>query len=465
MINNVYVVRDKNYENAVLFNKLTNEVFILTEDNAKKIECWIEDYQKGRLLPNEEAGLLDFCNKHFETRHFTNSVSTMHMNITKKIAELRLMIQLGCNLKCNYCYAVEGTYRRETNSVMTDEMGIAILDSIVEKGIRQIEHISFFGGEPTVYWETIRTVCKHAKTLHENGGLEIMPEFFIVTNGTILTDGLLETIKEFNIKMTISLDGPKEINDKLRVDKNGKGTYDTILSNLNKMKAYGVLPQMIETTYTCVHEEMGLERFEIVNTIKEITGVSMVMIADCIDSYLSPINKESLNSSTNMILQAIRNVFAGDIKTPLELNALCLTASVIRQLFNKKVRNDVHCSSGYRSLCVDGNGDYYPCHRYVETPEYKLGNLILDNEIKIKRSLTKDAVPKCSKCWAAQFCSSCTWEMLKDLDTQLEICEQRKTLYKHIVMEFINSEPRIKEVLFENMHKEKLIKQIPIINQ
>ena len=52
MINNVYVVRDKNYENAVLFNKLTNEVFILTEDNAKKIECWIEDYQKGRLLPH-----------------------------------------------------------------------------------------------------------------------------------------------------------------------------------------------------------------------------------------------------------------------------------------------------------------------------------------------------------------------------------------------------------------------------
>lgn len=222
---------------------------------------------------------------------------------------------------------------------------------------------------------------------------------------------------------------------------------------------------MIEATYTCVHEEMGLERFEIVNTIKEITGVSMVMIADCIDSCLSPINKESLNANTNMIQQAISNVFAGDIKTPLEFNALCLTASVVRQLFNKKIRNDVHCSSGYRSLCVDGNGDYYPCHRYVETPEYKLGNLILDNEIKIKRSLTKDAVPKCSKCWAAQFCSSCTWEMLKDLDTQLEICEQRKTLYKHIVMEFINSEPRIKEVLFENMHKEKLIKQIPIINQ
>ena len=219
MINNIYVVRDSNYENAVLLNKLTNEVFILTEDNAKKIECWIEDYQKGRLLPNEEAGLLDFCNKHFKMRHFTNSVSTMHMNITKKIAELRLMIQLGCNLKCNYCYAVEGTYRRETNPVMTDETGIAILDSIVNKGIRQIEHISFFGGEPTVYWKTIRTVCKHAKALHENGGLEVMPEFFVVTNGTILTDGLLETIKEFNIKMTVSLDGPKEINDRLRVDK------------------------------------------------------------------------------------------------------------------------------------------------------------------------------------------------------------------------------------------------------
>lgn len=177
MINNVYVVRDKNYENAVLFNKLTNEVFILTEDNAKKIECWIEDYQKGRLLPNEEAGLLDFCNKHFETRHFTNSVSTMHMNITKKIAELRLMIQLGCNLKCNYCYAVEGTYRRETNSVMTDEMGIAILDSIVEKGIRQIEHISFFGGEPTVYWETIRTVCKHANAKQSDYHIKFSMQF------------------------------------------------------------------------------------------------------------------------------------------------------------------------------------------------------------------------------------------------------------------------------------------------
>ena len=86
-------------------------------------------------------------------------------------------------------------------------------------------------------------------------------------------------------------------------------------------------------------------------------------------------------------------------------------------------------------------------------------------ENKIKRALTKYAVTNCSKGWAAQFCRICTWEMRKNLDAQLEIFEQRKTLYKHIVMEFINSEPRTQAVLFENMHKERLIKQIPIINQ
>lgn len=52
-----------------------------------------------------------------------------------------------------------------------------------------------------------------------------MPQFGIVTNGTIINDDILRILSVYNIAVTISCDGPREINDKLRVNKNHEGVY------------------------------------------------------------------------------------------------------------------------------------------------------------------------------------------------------------------------------------------------
>ena len=62
----------------------------------------------------------------------------------------------------------------------------------------------------------------------EEGKIDILPNFVIITNGTILTDRMLAFIKRNISAMTISIDGPKEINDIQRIYKNGKGSYERI---------------------------------------------------------------------------------------------------------------------------------------------------------------------------------------------------------------------------------------------
>ena len=75
-----------------------------------------------------------------------------------------------------------------------------------------------------------------------------------------------------SVHVTISIDGPAEINDQLRVFPNGYKTHDLVLRNIQKLRAHGIEPAMVEATYTAVHEKSRTVREETVAALQEELG-------------------------------------------------------------------------------------------------------------------------------------------------------------------------------------------------
>ena len=137
----------------------------------------------------------------------------------KELECIKIHVSNICNLKCNYCYASYGNYGKK-DTLMSFKIAERIVDYI--KRTKKIRYVTFFGGEPFMAMDVIEYICEN---LIQNN-----IKFFAQTNGTLLNDRILEVIKKYHIKLTISLDGMKEINDYNRKFRSGQGTYDLIVS-------------------------------------------------------------------------------------------------------------------------------------------------------------------------------------------------------------------------------------------
>ncbi|PNL17668.1 radical SAM protein [Micrococcus sp. FDAARGOS_333] len=146
-----------------------------------------------------------------------------------------------CNLNCKYCYF----YNSQDTSWMERPrfMSPLIFDKVVEN-IRQhcIEKdiskvwIVFHGGEPTLQpLAQFDEMVQKAETLRADG-IEVV--YKVTTNATLLNDEWAERFARFKFNVGVSLDGPKELNDSMRVNKAGRGSYDQVVRGLELAQKY-----------------------------------------------------------------------------------------------------------------------------------------------------------------------------------------------------------------------------------
>ena len=146
-------------------------------------------------------------------------IQTLVMNLTNQ-----------CNLSCQYCYEFgadkvatpEG--KPKFMDVETAKTSVDFL--LAESGDRRSIHITFFGGETLMNFPLLKEVVAYANQRAGEQGRHI--DFSLTTNATLLTPAIIEFLSENHIGVTVSMDGPKEMHDHLRVFANGKGSYDII---------------------------------------------------------------------------------------------------------------------------------------------------------------------------------------------------------------------------------------------
>jgi uncharacterized protein len=346
--------------------------------------------REGTLVPNKPAG---------EPRD-------------REIA-LTIHVSNACNLDCGYCYALGGDYGRETRRRMDEDIAIKAIEKMYQN-FPNIVDIMFFGGEPLLAVDVIESICKYIDGKLERGEIKSLPKYKMVTNGTLIGDEAIEVIKKYKINLTISLDGPKEINDKLRPYKGGQGSFDAVKKGFYRVvDEAGQVPE-IEATYTQLHREAGLTMERLIDFLHQefLFTVGTVAYVDLPEGHPWSVPEEhtapEITKSFNEMVMAIAK---GEMPK-MERSFLFPFLQFIRKSGSRYT-----CAVGHDGFDITTEGEIYPCQVFIGRPEFLMGTVDdfdYDNPSPaLKRTLDlmiyadKDRNPICRDCFAKDFCVTC----------------------------------------------------------
>ena len=155
-------------------------------------------------------------------------LTTMVLNVTNQ-----------CNLSCTYCYEygedkIVDTENGKQPKFMSEETARESVEFMLkESGDNKVAHITFFGGETLLNFPVLQKTIAYARQRGAELGKEV--DFSLTTNATLLKPEIIEFLAENHVGVTISIDGPREVQDKFRVFHNGTGSYDVVAPKIKEL--------------------------------------------------------------------------------------------------------------------------------------------------------------------------------------------------------------------------------------
>lgn len=194
----------------------------------------LADIDAGRLSGEEQtelAGLgLLAAGDEDERRELLSYIQDM--NAQSRSVKFVVVMNLDCNLACRYCF--EGV--RKGKHYLSDEVTARFVEFVKTRDYADKDEIriAFYGGEPLLSLDRIAGISEQIKTFAEGRGMWYV--FSLVTNGVLLTPGAVKRLQPLGLRSAkVTLDGPKEVHDAFRPFKNGAGSFDTILRNVDEV--------------------------------------------------------------------------------------------------------------------------------------------------------------------------------------------------------------------------------------
>lgn len=319
------------------------------------------------------------------------------------VKALCLNIAHDCNLRCKYCFADEGEYKGH-RMLMSAETGKKAVDFVIKRsGPRKNIEIDLFGGEPLMAFGAVKEIVEYAKEQEKLHNKNI--RFTMTTNATLLTDEIMEYIDKNMGNIVLSIDGRKEVNDKVRVRYNGSGCYDDILPKIKKMVAMRDKSKQYYArgTFTRHNTDFYKDVLALANEgFKEIS-IEPVVLQDGHELSLREEDLEAIFDSYDKLLEEMVSRIGTDKEFKFYHFNIDLNGG---PCVYKRISG---CGAGHEYVAVTPSGDIYPCHQFVGNEEFKLGNLSeegfrddLAAEFKNAHIYNKE---KCRQCWARFYCS------------------------------------------------------------
>ncbi|MBN8889079.1 MAG: hypothetical protein ABS99_08925 [Acetobacteraceae bacterium SCN 69-10] len=143
-----------------------------------------------------------------------------------------------CNIDCSYCYmfnAADHTHERVPRT-MSEAMALRLLDRIrdyLDAGGRRRFHLTLHGGEPSLWpLPAMRGFLERVRALNAEGyHLTVSMQ----TNAFRYDERLFALLAEHGVSVGVSIDGPREFNDRRRVTHRGAGSYDRVMGNVERI--------------------------------------------------------------------------------------------------------------------------------------------------------------------------------------------------------------------------------------
>ena len=318
------------------------------------------------------------------------------------VKALCLHIAHDCNLACRYCFAGEGEYHGR-RALMSFDVGKKALDFLVEhSGNRVNLEVDFFGGEPLMNWQVVKDLVAYGRSLEKPRGKKF--RFTLTTNGVLLDDEVLEFANREMDNIVLSIDGRKEVHDRMRPFRGGQGSYDSVVPKFIKTaESRGQKKYYVRGTYThdnldfsedVLHlADLGFQQISVEPVVAEASDPYAITEAD-----LPALKEEYDKLAMEMTRRRREGRGFNFFHFMIDLEG---GPCVAKRLSG--------CGSGTEYLAVTPWGDLYPCHQFVGNEKFLMGNVEegivredLREQFKCCNVYAKD---KCRKCFAKFYCS------------------------------------------------------------
>ena len=350
----------------------------------------------------DEVAALKEAGKLFAPDTFAPMAGELKARTSGVVKALCLHVAHTCNLNCSYCFASQGRYHGE-RAVMSLETGKAALDFIVaHSGTRRNLEVDFFGGEPLMNFGMIKDLVAYARSIEGETGKHF--RFTLTTNGLLIDDDVIDFCNRECHNVVLSLDGRKEIHDRLRVDYQGRGSWDRIVPKFQKLvAARGGKNYYMRGTFTHANPDF-LRDIEVMLDLG-FTELSMEPVV-CAPGDPAELTEEDLP----IVMRQYEDLARLMLRRRREGRPFTFYHYMIDLQGGPCIYKRISgCGSGTEYLAVTPWGDLYPCHQFVGEERFLLGNLRDGiTNLPVQKEFAACNVyarEECRTCWARLYCS------------------------------------------------------------
>ena len=325
-------------------------------------------------------------------------LQTIVLNVTSK-----------CNLACTYCYEygedrIPGSAAESTPRFMSEETAKQSVDfAFGEAGESKHVHVTFFGGETLLNAKVLRSTVRYARERAAEIGKTV--DFSLTTNATLLTEEIIDWLVENDVGVTVSIDGPKQSQDRFRVFHNGKGSYEVVLPRIKALLArHTRRPVGARVTLT----RQNLEVVEIYRHLVEEIGFREVGFAPVTTSWtrdwaIEGSGYERMLDQFDTLAHEFRDAtIAG------RHHGFSNVRDTLQEI-HKGMSKAYPCGAGFGLLGVATDGDVSLCHRFAGSKEHELGSVKTGLNREMQQAFLErhhvDLKTDCSVCWARPICA------------------------------------------------------------
>lgn len=318
-----------------------------------------------------------------------------HPLVMVPLSSLVLHVSHDCNLRCGYCYADFGRYGGDFG-IMTEAMAIEHCEKFFDQlGDAKTLHVTFFGGEPLMNLPVVFAAHRYVSERAAKEGRKVA--YGLTTNGTLLTDELVEFFAKEHFTITVSMDGPPDVHDRLRPLQEGGGSYETIMQ---RVRATGIKAVARVTLTRRSTDIARIVRHLVQAGFREV-GVSPVATGN--DKF------DLSDADLAKVLEGMR-VLCDDFVAWAKEGKV-FPFSNIRGLLEQIASGEprpIPCGAGTKLVAADNKGDLYACHRLVGEAAFKIGDVKNGIDGPARFALISDMHPRnrepCNDCWARYIC-------------------------------------------------------------
>lgn len=323
---------------------------------------------------------------------------------------LTIMPTIHCNFRCDYCFE-----KHKDKIYMSNETIDSLIHFINTYSDKTSLYLTWFGGEPLLAQKQMKTILYRIK----NETSVKMSVHSIITNGFCLNKGAIQLFKEYPLhSMQVTIDGLQERHDRVRILKNGQGTFKIIIANLRRVLAE--LPDCQINIRVNINQKNKEEFYRVWNYFRENFQEYQNRIFVC-PGIIKELDNKNKCWTCDTLLSKERSEFFYALNEKAE--------SIVNFYPVMKMKGCI--ATQLNGFVIGPRGELYKCWNEVGEVDKAIGNIQEPSQINAEK-YSKYMISgscfesvKCKDCSIFPICSGgCPTERISNLHegTHFELC-------------------------------------------